>query len=96
MLNIENYLEIKSWIRKNQVSDRNRRFWVIDSEKEYVFEDYYSLPSWLGKSIERFTSFNKTETKFFGLYFFLSEDLIHHERQVYTFYDLVSDFGGLY
>ena len=54
------------------------------------------MPSWLGKAIERVTEYNTSETKFFGLYFYLSEDLIVYERNVYTLFDLISDFGGLY
>ena len=32
----------------------------------------------------------------FGSYFFLNDDLILHNRNTYTFSDMLSDFGGIY
>ena len=32
----------------------------------------------------------------FGAYFFLSEDIVIHTSIIYTFYNFLSDFGGLF
>ena len=32
----------------------------------------------------------------FGAYFFLSEDIVIHNSNAYTFPDFLSDFGGLF
>ena len=32
----------------------------------------------------------------FGAYFFLSEDIKTYEKVLYSVFDLLSDFGGLY
>lgn len=42
------------------------------------------------------TFHDKTFNTLFGAYFFLSEDKKTYEKSLYTFIDLLSDFGGLY
>ena len=38
----------------------------------------------------------KTFNYLFASFFFISEDMMTYQRNLYTFLDLLSDFGGLY
>ena len=38
----------------------------------------------------------KERITLFAAFFFISEDIKNYEKQLYTFVDLLSDFGGLY
>lgn len=60
-------------------------------------------PAWIGPSVnwtkeitfDGVSYKNETNLVIFGTYFFLSDDMLEHSRQVYTIIQVISDFGGL-
>ena len=42
------------------------------------------------------TWFIDNESKIFGTYFFLSNDLVEHHRNVYNIINLLAEFGGVW
>ena len=62
--------------------------WIGELWKESSVRSYDGGKSWSkGKEIKM---------KMFGAFFFLSEDVVQHTSNTYTFYDYLSDFGGIF
>lgn len=71
----------------------------------FTFFDYEAGPVWVGNNnVEtgnRSSDGGKTwavekRDIIFGSFFFVSEDIVVHTQNTYTFFDFLSDFGGLF
>ena len=56
-----------------------------------VNKNYRNVSSDGGKTF----SMTRNE-QIFGAFFFMSEDIVNHNQNLYTFTQLLSDFGGLF
>ena len=105
MLSYEKYRDNNNFLRINSGSHSDQRFNTFAGSEDYRFVDYTVGPNWEGKYLIDFrnTSTDSGKTwkdeqvyQLFGCFFFLSEDQIIHNKNMYTIVDLLSDFGGLY
>jgi hypothetical protein len=90
-------------VRLNEVETEDSRFNPFESEEQFSFLDLVMGPVWIGKKMmnSENVSYQKGPQKIiekhilFGSFYFLSNDRILHQRQVYTILNMLGDFGGL-
>ena len=61
--------------------------WIGELWRENGDRSYDGGKTWVEK---------EDKLKMFGAFFFLSEDIVKHTSNTYTFYDYLSDFGGIF
>jgi hypothetical protein len=90
-------------VRLNEVETEDSRFNPFESEDQYSFLDVVMGPVWIGKKMvnSEMVSYQNGPQKrvekhlLLGTFYFLSNDRILHQRQVYTILNMLGDFGGL-
>ena len=97
------YRDNNNFLRYNQVKTRDNRFNFLGAPNIYKFVDYIRGEHWIGgKFIDKRNvtfdgvSFEQINQELlFGAYYFYSRDKVEHARDVQTYFNILSEFGGL-
>mgnify|MGYP000934517027 CR=1 FL=1 len=100
------YRDNNNFIRINQGDHNPERYTPFANGMPFKFQDITKGPVWIGKLWNETSTRsydggknwieNDIKHKMFGAFFFLSEDIVAHSSNIYTFYDYLSDFGGIF
>ena len=104
-LSIDTYRDQNHFLIYNKVTNPSSRYFIWKKDYFY-FLNILTNTAWLGKPLVKEdtiidlsqSNIEKKEksTYILGLYFFYGDSHFDHSRQLFTFMDLLSKFGGLY
>lgn len=104
MLKPHLYRDMNTYVRFNEVQMSDDRFAIIEWPQNYHFLDSHSTNSWEGPIGEWAMNLSRDDGKTFqtenwwimsGDYFFVSDQVVKHQRSVYGIIEVFSDFGGI-
>ena len=99
------YIDNNNYLRLNKGSGTHNRFNPFAAGYDFSIIDCVMGVPWNSKaftesieiSYDGGNNFIKENAQqLFGTYFFMSEDIMFHSKNLYSITDLLSDFGGLY
>ena len=106
MIEIDRYIDNNNFLRKNVIETKNNIVSSLLDNYEFSYYDVIQKPTWSVR--QRFFNKNHLTTYdginyslqdrqiYYGCFFFLNNEMLVHEKQVYTVAQFISEIGGLF